>query len=59
MLKNITKLEVKMGERVYQLLCEVDSPLGELYDVLSMIKGFVLQKMQEIDEVKKEDEQNG
>ncbi len=47
MLKNVTKLEVKIGERLYHFLCEVDSPIGEVHDVLSSMKAFVIQRMQE------------
>ncbi len=51
MLSTISKIEIKIGERVYQMLCQGDSPLGELHDVLSQMKGFVIDKMQEIDRV--------
>jgi hypothetical protein len=47
MIKNISKLEVKIGERIYTLLCECDSPLGEVHDSLSSMKGFIIQKIQE------------
>lgn len=49
MISTISKMEVKIGERKYQLLCASDSPLGEVYDALSSMKGFVITKMQEID----------
>ncbi len=47
MIKNISKLEVKIGERIYALLCECDSPLGEVHDALSAMKVFIIQKIQE------------
>lgn len=47
MLSNITKLEIKIGERAYQLFCAVDSPIGEVHDALCSMKGFVIQKIQE------------
>ena len=63
MINNLTKIEVKIGERIYQLLCAVDSPLGEVHDALSSMKGFIVQKIQELDKsetkVEKEDNQNG
>lgn len=34
MIKNISKLECKIGERVYQLLCDMDSPLNEVKEAL-------------------------
>lgn len=49
MLSNISKIEVKIGERVYQLLCAIDSPLGEVHDALSEMKGFIIQKIQQAD----------
>lgn len=47
MINNITKLEVKIGEKVYQFLCEVDSPIGQVHDALSAMKGFVIEKINE------------
>ena len=34
MIKNISKFEVKIGERTYQMLCEMDSPLPEAKEAL-------------------------
>lgn len=51
MLNNVSKMEVKIGERIYQLLCDIDSPLGEVHDALSAMKGFVIQKMQDAEKV--------
>jgi len=45
MIKNKTVLEVKIGERVYELTCATDSPLGELHDALMQMKGFCVEKM--------------
>ena len=47
MIKNITALEIKVGERAYKLLCEIDSPLGEVHDVISQMKAFVVNKINE------------
>lgn len=59
MLSTVSKIEIKIGERFYQLLCQGDSPLGELHDVLSQMKGFVVEKMQEIDRASKEQADGG
>ncbi len=63
MLNQISKIEVKIGERVYQLLCEMDSPLGQVHDALSTMKGFIINKMQEAEKIskpeKEEEESNG
>lgn len=41
MLKNISKLEIVIGEKVYQLLCEVDSPLEHVKEALFQFGKFV------------------
>jgi hypothetical protein len=45
MIKQKTVLEVKIGERAYELFCAADSPLGELHDALLQMKGFCVEKM--------------
>jgi hypothetical protein len=47
MLKNKTTVELKIGERLYHFLCDADSPLGEIHDVLVQLKSYILQRMQE------------
>ncbi len=48
------KLEVKSNERSYVLECSPLSPLGELYDALSQMKNYILNKM--VEEQNKENE---
>lgn len=43
MLKNIAKLEVQMGEKTYQLLCDNDSPLEHLKEALFQFQKYVGQ----------------
>lgn len=45
MIKNITRLEYKAGDRVYHFLCECDSPTGEVHDALSAFKSKVVEIM--------------
>ncbi len=45
MIKQKTVLEVKIGERVYELFCGADSPLGELHDALMQMKGYCVERM--------------
>jgi len=45
MIKNKTILEVKIGERAYQMECYPDSPLGEIFDALCAMRGFIVQRM--------------
>jgi len=42
MIKNKTFLEVKKGDRNYQFICEVESPVGEVYDALSEMRGYTI-----------------
>lgn len=43
MLKNISRLEHKIGDRVYHLLCDNDSPLNEVKDALFQFLKYVGQ----------------
>ncbi len=52
-LNNKTVLEVKRNERVYSLECNADSPLGELHDVLVEMKGYVVQRAQDVQDQEK------
>lgn len=45
MIKNKTVLSVKVEDRLYELLCESTSTLGELHDVLSAMKKFVVDEI--------------
>lgn len=47
MIKNKTVLEITIGERNYELLVSSDSPLGELYDAISQMRVFVINKINE------------
>ena len=53
MIKLAAKIEVKVGERLYHFLCDNESPLGEIHDVICQMKGLVISKMQEIQEAQK------
>lgn len=50
MISNITKMEIKIGERVYQFLCDCNSPLGEVHDALAFMKSHVIAKMKEAEQ---------
>ena len=60
MLKNIAKLECKIGERVYQFLCDNDSPLPELKEAFFQFQKFVgqIEDQAEILRKKQEEEKN-
>lgn len=48
MLKNLSKLEVTIEGRVYQLLCEMDSPLPHCEDALCQFIHYVGNIKQQI-----------
>ena len=63
MFKSMTIGAVKIGDRMYQLLCAPDSPLGELHDALMQMKGHCVDKMieahkQEQEAVKAQEQQS-
>ena len=44
-LKNKVNLEVESETRRYYLDCAADSPLGEIYDALSIMRSYVIDRM--------------
>lgn len=57
MLKNVTKLEHKVGDRFFQFICDNDAPLGECHDALAAFKNFVIGKINEFHEASKSKEE--
>lgn len=47
MIKTSAMLEVKRGERVYQLNLPSDAPLGEVHDVLFQMRSYVIERINE------------
>ena len=45
MLKAKTVLEVKIDERIYELYCEPEAPLGCVHDALCQMKAYVVQRI--------------
>jgi hypothetical protein len=41
MLKNISKLELKVGEKTYQFLCDNDSPLNDIKEAIFQFQKYV------------------
>ena len=50
MFRQVYECEVKLNERTYRFTCENNSPLGEIYDVLTMIKNHIVQRISEIED---------
>lgn len=57
MLKTITRLEHKVGDRIYHFTCENDSPLGEVHDALSKFKSYVVDVINAAEKNKKTDDE--
>lgn len=45
MIKQKSFISIEKNGRTYQLVCENDSPLGELHDVLMEIKAWAVERM--------------
>jgi hypothetical protein len=56
MIENRVHLTIKKGERVYSLNIGVDSPLGEIYDVLSEMRGDIFNRIKQVEEDQKKAE---
>ena len=41
MLKNISRLEHKVGEKIYHLVCDSDSPLADVKEALFEFSKFI------------------
>jgi hypothetical protein len=50
MIKQITTLEHKIGDRIYQFYCDPNSPLGELHDALAAMQIFIVSKIKALHE---------
>lgn len=57
MLKNKSVLQVIREGRVYELSLSNESPLGECFDVLSEMQGYIIKRIQESQEIKEEPKQ--
>jgi hypothetical protein len=56
MIKNKIVLEIEKNERKYQLELAHDSPLGEVFDILCMMKSYVIERINESQKKKQEEE---
>ena len=50
MIKNKISLEFKCNDRMYEFICSSDSPLGEVYDALSAMRGFVVERIKDAEQ---------
>jgi len=54
MLKTKSSMEVEIDGKLYQLLCDTDSPLGSVHDALCQMRLFVVQRIVDLDKQKEE-----
>lgn len=47
MIKTKVIIEHKIGDRIYEFLCDSNSPLGEIHDSLVAIKAIIVEKIVE------------
>lgn len=47
MIKNKVAIEIEKSEKLYQFLCEAASTAGEIYDVLTEMRGKIINIIQE------------
>lgn len=55
MIKNKIFLEKSIENRIYQFSCDPNCSLGEIYDVLSEMRGYIIQRINESIEQKKDE----
>lgn len=54
MIKNISRLECKVGEKIYHLTCDVDSPIEHVKEALFQFQKYIGQLE---DQIKAQQEQ--
>lgn len=54
-LKQKTILEVVRGDKIYQLICHPDSQLGELHDVISEFRDYVVKRINDAATIQKQE----
>lgn len=50
MIKNKVVIEYKTGERIYELYCSSDSPLGEIHDAACYFKSLIVERINQENE---------
>lgn len=59
MIKNIIHFEVSKEDRKYTFFCDPSAPLGEIHDVLCMMKNQIIQQITEAQKRENEAKQAG
>lgn len=58
MIKNLIKLEHKIGDRVFHMYCDPDSPLGEVHDALSAMKAYIVARIKDAHELESKEKKD-
>ena len=53
MLKTKTVIQAQVRDRIYSLELDPESPLGEAYDAVNQIRGFIIKMINDEDEKSK------
>lgn len=54
MIRNLTNIEFQgKNGKIYRFLCDEDSPLGEIFDIICQMKYVIVQKIFEAEEAQK------
>ena len=53
MINTVTRLEHKVGDKVCHFICEMNAPIGEVFDALCAFKGMAVQIMSQSHEMEK------
>ena len=53
MIKNKVAFEVKKDERIYSFYCDPECPLGEIFDVICIMKAEIVSRIQASEEAEK------
>jgi hypothetical protein len=59
MIKPKSSVEITIDEKLYQLLCDSDAPLGAVHDALCQMRAIVVQKIVDLDKQKEEPKPEG
>lgn len=58
MFKQKTHIEIEKDNRTYHFICDNDSPLGELHDVIYQLRGLIVERINEVAKAKEENQES-
>jgi hypothetical protein len=54
MIKTKIVIEEKTEKRIYQFECDAESPLGEIHDILCIMKASIVEKIKEAQKIEED-----